>query len=244
MVSVCLTAYNGEKYIKEQLDSILCQLGSEDEVIISDDGSTDKTLEIINSYQDKRIKLISHKPVASKYKFSFTTYNFENALRYASGDYVFFADQDDVWKENKVVECVKVLEKGYDLVLHDAELIDGEGNIISDSYFNINRSKKGILTNLVNNSYLGCCMAVKKKYLQKVMPFPKKIVVPHDIWIGILYEIYGKVCFLNHKLIFYRRHGENVSPSAEFSNNSLLFKLSYRFNLVVALISKLFKNLI
>ena len=104
MISVCVATYNGEKFIREQIESILCQLSSDDEIIVSDDGSTDGTIVIINCIGDKRIRIIEgprkHSP----------TFNFENALKEAKGDYIFLADQDDVWKTNKVEVCMKWLQ--------------------------------------------------------------------------------------------------------------------------------------
>src|SRR5665647_351760 len=104
MISVCLTTYNGEKYILEQIQSILCQIGYDDEVIISDDGSTDHTLKILNKQEDHRI--IIHHNSNSKGIIS----NIENALTHAKGDIIFLADQDDVWLPNKVKICSEVLK--------------------------------------------------------------------------------------------------------------------------------------
>lgn len=110
MISVCIATYQGEKYIREQLASILCQLDDADEIIVSDDGSTDRTLDIIRQMADHRIKIVEgphrHSP----------TLNFERALQEARGDYIFLADQDDVWKPDKVQVCMKWLQE-YDLSL-------------------------------------------------------------------------------------------------------------------------------
>ena len=101
MISVCIASHNGEKYIKEQVDSILCQIGSDDEVVISDDGSTDKTLAILEAYNDPRIKVFRYvHPCMYRYNFDYATHNFENALHHAKGDIIFLADQDDFKEEN------------------------------------------------------------------------------------------------------------------------------------------------
>ena len=96
MISVCIATYNGEKYLRKQLDSILNQLEYNDEVIISDDGSSDETLNIISSYNDKRIHVFHNKGEHGVVK------NFENGLNHVLGDYIFLCDQDDIWKSNKV----------------------------------------------------------------------------------------------------------------------------------------------
>ena len=122
MITVCIATFNGEKYIREQLNSILFQLSLQDEVIVSDDGSTDNTISIIKSFNDNRIKIIDgvhrHSP----------TLNFEKALKEAKGDYIFLADQDDVWKDDKVKICLKWLQH-YDCIISDAEVTDENLNI-------------------------------------------------------------------------------------------------------------------
>ena len=95
-ISVCIATYNGERYIREQLDSILSQLSLDDEVIISDDGSKDSTIEIISSYLDSRIKVFKNN---GKHGY---VGNFENALNHSSGDFIFLSDQDDIWELQKI----------------------------------------------------------------------------------------------------------------------------------------------
>ena len=112
MISVCMATYNGEKYIREQIDSILAQLGDKDELIVSDDGSADATLSIVRSFSDPRIKIISN---TGKHG---TNGNFENALKHAQGDYIFLSDQDDVWLPGKVNICLQALQTAH-LVVHD-----------------------------------------------------------------------------------------------------------------------------
>lgn len=122
MISVCIATHNGAHYIKEQIGSILCQLGINDEIIISDDGSTDNTIDILLAFNDKRIKIHFYKqPVKSKHSHTYVCRNFENALRYAKGEYIFLADQDDWWMPNKVEKCLEDLIK-HTLVVHQAEI--------------------------------------------------------------------------------------------------------------------------
>ena len=109
MISVCIATYNGGKFLGEQLQSILCQLGKDDEVIISDDGSTDNTYLLVMSIQDNRIKFYKHKSDSFLLPHEKATLNFENALKYAKGDYIFLSDQDDVWVENKVEVMCQIL---------------------------------------------------------------------------------------------------------------------------------------
>ena len=154
MISVCIASHNGEKYIKEQVDSILCQIGSDDEVVISDDGSTDKTLAILEAYNDPRIKVFRYvHPCKYRYNFDYATHNFENALHHAKEDIIFLADQDDVWLPDKV-EKVKAAfyDKEVMAVLHDAKIVDENLNEVEPSFFKLRHSETGFLKNLWRNS--------------------------------------------------------------------------------------------
>lgn len=231
-ISVCIATYNGSRYIKEQLESILKQLNSDDEVIISDDKSTDRTLEIIKEFGDPRIKIYDEN------KFGSPVRNFENAIEKATGEYIFLSDQDDQWVENKVKIMLTAL-KDFDLVVSNAFIGDESLNIIRDSYFEWRNSRVGIVKNFIKNSYLGCCMAFKKKILDVVLPFPKNIPM-HDMWIGIVVELYYKPVFIQEKLIIYRRHDGNATFLNEdyTSNESLISKLRFRYNLLIAVIGR------
>ncbi len=205
MISVALAAYKGEKYIEEQIRSILPQLSYNDEIIVSDDrpgGMTEKIVKKIAA-EDSRVVWVEGK---SKGVVS----NFVNAIRYCKGDKIFLCDQDDVWLPDKVKRVMEAFDEGYDLILHNAYITDGELNITDYSFFEKRGSKKGVLRNIFKNSYMGCCMAFDRKLLKKIMPMPRSIPM-HDQWIGILAEIYGKVKFLDLPLIYYRVHGGNVT---------------------------------
>lgn len=237
MISVCMISYNGAKYIKEQLDSILCQLSEKDEVIISDDGSTDGTVEIISSYNDPRIKLLHHKLAHTPYKGTMDVCyrvgrNAENAMMKASGDYIFLADQDDVWPEGKVERCVRELQDA-DLVVTNKMVVDSNLKPLH-SGGGVSPLKSATLFNtLTHTPFTGCCMAFRKSLLDYVLPFPKEPLM-HDIWIGLMGMRHGKVRVLQEPMLFYRRHGGNASHNGSRSNNPLSYKLKYRYYLLKA----------
>ena len=214
MVSVCIASYNGCKYMKEQLISILSQLSCDDEIIVSDDGSCDGTLEIVSNMEDSRIK-----EVLNIEKHGVVP-NFENAIKYASGDYIFLCDQDDLWVENKVKTCVEALQS-VDLVVHNSLLMDGVGNVSDIDFFSLRKSTAGYWKNLYKNSFIGCCMAFRREILDYVLPFPEHILW-HDMWIGLMVEKKGKTMFIEDKLLYYRRHDNNASATAEKSSFSFL----------------------
>ncbi|MEQ7800899.1 glycosyltransferase family 2 protein [Pedobacter sp. ASV1-7] len=228
-----MATYNGGKYIKDQIASILPQLKLSDELVISDDSSTDNTIEIIRSFNDKRIKIIENQ------QFKSPIFNFENALKHSDGDVIFLSDQDDKWSENKVEVMLSALQK-YDLVVSNAFIGDGSLNIIRDSYFEWRKSRNGILKNFVRNSYLGCCMAFKRKVIQVALPFPKDIPM-HDMWLGMISEIYFKPVFIKDKLMIYRRHDENATFLNEdfTSNETLSSKFKFRYNLFLAIVRRI-----
>ena len=204
-ISVAMATYNGEKYIKEQLYSILHQLGKNDELVISDDGSTDGTLSIVASYSDSRIKIFKGPGLGVKQ-------NFANAIEKCNGRYIFLADQDDIWIDDKVNKILRVFEKEKcSCVIHDAIVFNSNnGEIITDSFYKLRKSKNGVIKNIWKNSYIGCCMAFDSKMKNKILPIPNDIEM-HDQWIGLLNDKYGKNIFIDDKLLKYRRHNDNVS---------------------------------
>lgn len=249
MISVCMATYNGEQFIKEQLDSILIQLSDNDEIVISDDGSTDDTIEIIKSYKDERIKIYNHSKIPQKYTYSYTTANIKNALNHAMGDIIFLADQDDIWLPNKVDIMLKYCND-YDLVLADCIGVDANLNTLYESHFKLYNAKIGIIHNFIGPCcYLGANMCFKHSLLEKIKYIPDK--VPHDLWIGIMANLKGSMCLLNEKTLLYRRHNNNVSAlnnkilkiaskqqinNIQQNNHTLGFKLKYRLDILFQLL--------
>lgn len=231
-ISVCIATYNGHKYIYDQLLSILPQLSADDEVIISDDSSTDDTLHIIGSINDPRIKIFANQT------FRNPIYNFENALKQANNNVIFFSDQDDIWLPNKVEIMMKEL-KDHDLVLSNCYIGDSDLKIVKDSYFEWRNSKKGLIKNIWRNSYLGCCMCFDRKILVKALPFPPNIPM-HDMWIGLVTEVYFKPKFIEDRLMIYRRHAGNATVlDGNFkSKESMYTRLMFRLNLLFAIVQR------
>lgn len=231
--SVCVTTHNGSKYIKDQIISILSQLNKEDEVIISDDSSTDNTIEILKSIKDHRIKLYTNN------NFFHHTLNFEFAISKAKGDYIFLSDQDDIWLPNKVSIMKKYLNK-YNLVISDCYVVDGNLNEIKNTVRGTKKKLNGLFVNLVHNNFLGCCMAFDRIVLDKALPFPKNIL-SHESWLGAIAETFGKTIFIDEKLLLYRRHDYNYSNTLKGSNLNLFNKLKYRYFIILNLIIRKLK---
>ena len=221
-VSVAMATYNGAAYLRQQLDSILQNLTDEDELVISDDGSTDETRKIIEEYcsTNPGIRLIDG-PGAG------VIANFEHAIASCRGQYIFLADQDDVWKADKVDKVLKTFEeRACVLVIHDAKVVSEDlKSTLMESFFSYRGSKAGFIANMIKNRYMGCCMAFKKELVEWILPIPKDIPM-HDQWIGMISDgIFGKSVFLQDKLLLYRRHEHAVS---DFGHNSVSVMIQNR----------------
>jgi len=237
MISVCIATYNGEKYIKEQLDSILCQLSTEDEVIVSDDGSLDKTLTIIESFDDLRIKIFTHQHKKRNLKNHYkVAANFENALKQAKGDYIFLSDQDDVWLPDKIEKIMPFLQQN-NFVISDAFIVD-ENLIKTGKISNYRLYKRGFWRNLYKSAYMGCTCAFHKTIKNYVLPFPSKLI-GQDYWIGLLAELKFNVVYIPEPLILYRKHQNNVSDTGEKSIKSFWYMFSYRFVLFFQILKRI-----
>ena len=220
-----MATYNGESFLSQQIESILPQLGNHDELIICDDGSSDSTLKIIESFSDPRIRLYRN-------RFRNHILNFEFALNKAKGDFIFLSDQDDVWFPDKVKTMLSHL-KSRDLVCHNSILTDKDLNHPGDrTFFNDDPEKKtGFIKNLWHNQYVGCCLAFNRKILSKALPFPKGLIT-HDTWIGLVSELAGHPKFISEPLIYFRRHGANASSTGEKSRLTVKEMISYRLTLL------------
>ena len=219
-ISVAMAAYNGELYIKEQLDSILAQLGEEDEVIVSDDNPGSEMSKLVwgTAKTDSRIRYIEG-PQKGVVK------NFENALKACSGDIIFLSDQDDVWLPDKVDSVLAEFKKGADLVLHDAAVTDGNLNITEPSFFAIRKSNVDYKSNLIKNTFVGCCMAFTKEVMNESLPFPEGLPM-HDWWIALLaIKKRRKVVLLDKPFILWRRHGDNVTGGKTSAYQKIIWRL-------------------
>ncbi|MBQ0076632.1 MAG: glycosyltransferase [Bacteroidales bacterium] len=231
MISVCIATYNGEKYIREQLMSILPQLSAEDEVIISDDASTDNTLQVISDLHDSRIQIYHHTSYEPCYfPLDKSTHNFENALIHAKGEYIFLSDQDDIWLSDKVTTMLQELAV-YDLVVHNCQVVDAQLNTICPSYFDLVHIHKGIWANIYKNSCLGCCIAFRRHLLDTALPFPSHYVA-HDQWLVICASLKGTMSLVHQPFLLYRKHNTSQTPSGEKSAHSWSFKIKYRLVVV------------
>lgn len=227
MISVCIATYNGAKHIIAQVNSIISQLGKEDEIIVSDDCSTDNGIQLLQNLQDERIKILTSTKQQGVIK------NIEKALFHSRGEYIFLADQDDIWLPSKVEICLKELQR-YDIVQTDATIVNDSLQTIYPSLYHLARSKRGFFNNLRKNSYVGCTMAFRRRVLSVALPFPKNIPM-HDQWIGIIGDLVFSVFFIKEPLLLYRRHESAQSTTGFMSPFSLKAKFVFRMNILRSL---------
>lgn len=228
MISVVIAAYNGEKYIMQQLESVLSQLSENDEVVISDDLPSGNTYPVIEELikSDSRIRYIEG-PKKGVIR------NFENAIKAAKGKYIFLCDQDDVWLDGKVEVVKKELDGGALVVMHDAYITDDKLNIKEESFFRSHGSSTGYMKNIIRNSYIGCCMAFSAELKPYILPFPDNLPM-HDQWIGLIGEKTGKVSLINKQYIYYRRHDDAVTGG----KTTIMQKIRWRTSIINALKGK------
>lgn len=213
-ISVAICTYNGEKFLKEQIDSILNQTQKVSEIIVCDDGSKDQTLSILNKYDIENpdlFKIYSNEINLRSVK------NFEKAIGLCTGEIIFLSDQDDIWVENKVEKMIdyfkqnpkinalatngycindksKILEK---YAIWDVPEFLREQNIDID-YFK--------LISYVGNLATGASMAIRKQLVQDVIPFPVVDGFHHDEWIAMITANTKSFELLNEKYFYYRIH--------------------------------------
>jgi glycosyltransferase involved in cell wall biosynthesis len=222
-----MAAYNGGEYVEAQLNSILTQLGPNDEVVIIDDGSTDNTVRRIEELGDVRIRLLKHE------RNTGVVTTFEDALRCATGEILFLADDDDVWAPTKARRFMDVFENMPDveIVSSRVRMIDENDRPLPDSRINRGgRFATGFWRNMYMNHYQGSAMAIRASLLGRVLPFPSKGLFLHDVWIGTRNDLLGgRSYFIDEDLLFYRRHTNNASRT-----KSLLRQIQTRVDLLLA----------
>jgi len=208
-ISIALCTWNGEKYLEEQLRSILAQTRLPDELVLGDDASSDGTLALAH-------RLLAHAPfdvkIVSHAQNLGSTANFEATLDACSGDVIFPCDQDDVWHPSKIATCCNVLEtSGSSWLFHDADLIDASGNPIGKSHWqelgiHLSHSCTIEIRSLLKRPYAtGCCMAIRRDALRRTMPFGRRWI--HDEWISSFLAANGlNGVPLSSRLVSYRIH--------------------------------------
>ena len=222
-IDILLPTYNGEKYLREQLDSILNQTYKNIRLIISDDCSKDSTPQILEEYRkkDKRIELYFQKENIGVVK------GVEFLLKKVKSKYYMLSDQDDVWLPIKVEKSIETLKKqNADLVFGDLEVVDENLKTIYSTFGDfmllnrkINKYIDSYKVNYLYNCVTGCTVLSKKEFIEKILPIPtqSKYLI-HDHWIGLVVALNGKLAYMPEKYIKYRKHGNNQVGTEKISH--------------------------
>lgn len=212
MVSILMSVYNGEKYLKIQIDSILNQTYKDFKLYIRNDGSTDHSKDIIESYDDDRIVFYDENNIGAAESF------FELLRRASDSDYIFFSDQDDLWYPEKLhilLEEIKKYDDTPTMVFSDFKTIDSNGILIEESYqkkakLNVSCGRVGIEEILAHPYVFGCASVINNKLAQIVKNQPKGIEM-HDCWISQTASAVGNLIYIPTQTIAHRFHNNNTT---------------------------------
>ena len=222
-IDILMATYNGEKYLKEQIDSILNQTYTNFRLIISDDCSKDSTRQIIKEYAKKDKRIISY----FQEKNLGYVKNFEFLLKKVENEIYMLSDQDDFWLPNKIENTYnKMQETNADLVFTDLEVVDKDLKMMYPSFNDymkltrkIEKYKNSYKLQYLYNCVTGCTLMSKRKFLNLILPLPteSKYAI-HDTWIASTVANKGKVEYLDEKTIKYRQHGTNQVGTDKISH--------------------------
>lgn len=227
MISIALATYNGEKYLREQMDSILNQTVKDFELVVCDDCSSDSTLQILNDYteNDARIKVFRNEQNLGFKK------NFEKAISLCTGDYIALSDQDDVWTENHLQVLLENIG-GNDLIGANAFLCNEKAEPIGIDLLSCSKidflpeSKDDWFFFLLHsNIFQGAACLIKKSLVQKALSIPENVKF-HDYWFAIVAAANNGVAYINECILYYRQHGTNVTENKKWN---FFEKINYAF---------------
>ncbi|MBQ2777175.1 MAG: glycosyltransferase family 2 protein [Peptococcaceae bacterium] len=236
MIEILMATYNAERFLRAQLDSILNQTNQDWKLIVRDDCSSDNTVEILQEYQERepdRIQLIqSEHPSGSAQNNFFWLMQYWK--KHGQADYAMFADQDDVWLEEKIectIEKMHWLEGQYGteipLLVHtDLAVVDEALSILNNSLFDMHNmdSNRNQLNNiLVQNIVTGCTVMINRSLIKMVCEIPKHAVM-HDMWLALIAAAFGHIGFIDRATMLYRQHGQNVKGAQNMKSAAYLLK--------------------
>ncbi|KQW38254.1 hypothetical protein ASC76_09465 [Rhizobacter sp. Root404] len=233
-VSVIMAVYNGQRFLREQLQSVLDQLLPGDELWVIDDASTDGSHALLERVDSPALRV--HRSPSNRGVIA----SFECGLRLATHEIVFLCDQDDIWLPGKRAAFVQAFEQDTAVlaVISDAQVIDAKGSMVAPSFMATRGGFRGsVAATIWRNRYLGCAMALRRSLLAAALPIPRRAPM-HDMWLGAMARIFGRVVYLPMPYLQYRRHGGNVSPS---SRQSVSKMLRWRIALIHALLARTLK---
>lgn len=235
--SIAMTTYNGEKYLQEQLDSLKHQSLLPYELIVVDDCSNDRTIDILNKFKESApfsVKIIqNNNNIASNIENGFAI-NFEKAISYCNGDIIFFSDQDDVWFADKLAKHVEIYLNSPNILMVSNNAIRTYSDL---SHENITQLDFQKIAWAGSNLAIGCCLSLRSKFLKKfILPIPR--LYPHDIWSCKCIDVFGARYDIKEPLQYFRRQPRawstiNGGQSCVSRNQCYWFKIKRIFNYLI-----------
>lgn len=206
LVSVVIATYNGERFLRAQLDSLFNQTYSNLEVIAIDDCSSDSSVQILNAYASRH----SNMKVFVNDKNLRHVKTFEKGISHTTGDYISLCDQDDVWDATKIEETMNAFSERVLLTYCDSLFVDENGRSLERKISDIKNltDYTDALPFLIGNTVAGHACIFKRELIKKLFPFPSNII--HDWWLAYVASLHGSIRFVNKPLVKYRQHSNNV----------------------------------
>lgn len=216
--SVCMATYQGARYVGEQLESILAQLADNDEVVIVDDASGDETVEIVKTLNDPRVRLVE---VTTNQGY---VRSFEQAVLASRGEYIFLADQDDVWVPGRLELMLAALQSHSVVATNFAVLGGGSrGSVPTLRATDSNHHIRNVFGTVIGyRPYYGCGMAMTRKQADIFAPVPPYLRESHDLWLALCGNVTGSMIHLDEATLLRRLHDENVTPRGWRSLSAIL----------------------
>lgn len=212
LVSIAIATYNGEKFLRKQLDSIYAQTYKNIEVVVTDDCSSDGTVDILNEYKNN----YGLRYYINEQNLGFIK-NFEKVISLCRGDYVALSDQDDIWVPSKIETLVREIGD-YSLVCSDAALIDNDDTVVVNSFNDYSGRSiptENIFQYLVFGNYVtGCTAMIDSKLFSKALPVPEEFPF-HDWWFAIMASQERGIKYVPEQFVLYRQHNDNVSGAGK-----------------------------
>ncbi len=223
-VEILMSTYNGAAFLTEQLESIATQTHANWSLIVRDDGSTDETPRVIEGFRQlhpDKVRIAGNRGERLGASRSFAT-----LLQFSTAPYVMFADQDDVWMEDKIEATLERMRNaeakhpGVPVLVHsDMEVVDSTLGIIAESFWrhqNLDPEERSLKTLLVHNNVTGCAMMLNRALADAAVPVPSEAII-HDWWAALVAAGLGRIEYIDRPMVRYRQHGENVIGSGGYS---------------------------
>jgi glycosyltransferase involved in cell wall biosynthesis len=232
MITILMAVYNGEKYLSDQIESILAQTVKEWKLVIQDDCSTDATPVIAMNYAEKypnKIFFLRRSTPSGSAKS-----NFFSMIKYADTEYMMTCDQDDIWLPhkieitlNKFTEIEEKVGSNIPILIHtDLKVVDKDLNILSESLFryqNLNRNNDKLNSLLVQNIVTGCTLMVNRALVNRVQTEPDNAIM-HDWWFALTAAAFGYIVFVDEPTVLYRQHSSNEVGAKKVNSLSYIVR--------------------